>query len=206
MPASATAWVSISASSSGEQSAFAGVMLTATSTVYTALLVIDVQNDVVAAAHERDAVVGRIRGLGTAAAQRRGQYRAQQRNEEADDRNGRRDAVFIEIRARQTRDAADVHQSRHAQVQIAALLGQDLAVRAEGHAHALADRLLNQDNDRIHAQSAFLLPRSFTEKLMKNSQPSTKNSMMPVTISETFSLRLNCEAIWLAPFCINTSA
>ena len=33
---------------------------------------------------------------------------------------------------------------------------------------------------------------------MKNSQPSTKNSMMPVTISETFSLRLNCEAIWLA--------
>ena len=66
---------------------------------------------------------------------------------------GRGGMALIEEGGGQTGDAADIHDARHAQIQIAALLREDLAGGAEEDDGAEDDGRLNQRDQRIHARS-----------------------------------------------------
>ncbi len=80
-------------------------------------------------------------------AQRARQQRAHQRDQKAHHGNRRHRRLLIEERARQTGNAAHVHHARHAQIQVARLFRQDLAVGSEENADALSDGLLNKGDN-----------------------------------------------------------
>ena len=97
------------------------------------------------------------------AAQSGDQERCQEGDQQAHKAVGIGVIELIEERGRQTRDAAQVHDARDAQVQIAGFLRQNFADGAVHDDGAEANRGLQQTDDKVtHLASASFLPRRIT--------------------------------------------
>ena len=91
------------------------------------------------------------------AAERGSRDTAYKRDDEAEHGARLRDRAFIGEGARKARDAAEVHDARHAEVEVSGFFRQDLADRAEEDHAAESDSRLKQSNKLCHAFASFVL-------------------------------------------------